>query len=32
MIDLTASDGTLFEPYLNGLNNRKNSYGAVESI
>ena len=24
MTDLTASDGTLFEPHLNGLNHRKN--------
>ena len=32
MIDLTASDGTLFEPHLNGLNHRKNSNWAVESI
>ena len=32
MIDLTASDGTLFEPYLNGLNHQKSLNGAVESI
>ena len=32
MIDLTASDGTLFEPHLNGLNEQKNSNGAVEFI
>ena len=32
MTDLTASDGTLFEPHLNGLNHRKNSNGAVEFI
>ena len=32
MTDLTASDGTLFEPHLNGLNHRKNSKGAVEFI
>ena len=32
MKDLTASDGTLFEPFLNGWNHGKNSNGAVESI
>ena len=32
MTDLTASDGTLFESHLNGLNHRKNSNGAVEFI
>ena len=30
--DLTASEGTLFEPYSNGLNHHKNSNVAVESI
>ena len=32
MTDLTASDWTLFEPHLNGLNHQKNSNGAVEFI
>ena len=32
MTDLTASDGTLFELHLNGLNHRNNSNGAVEFI
>ena len=32
LIDWTASDGTLFELYLNGLNHQKISNGAVESI
>ena len=32
MIDLTASDRTLFEPYLNGLNHQENLNVAVESI
>ena len=31
MIDLTASEDTLFEPYLNGMNHLKNSNG-VEFI
>ena len=29
MTDLTAPDGTLFEPHLNGLNHRKNSNGQL---
>ena len=32
MTGLTASDGTLFEPHLNGLNKQKISNGAVEFI